>query len=224
MRGDCWGTWLIMLGFMDLGWPRVCRRSTSVLSILLLLATLPELYFLTYFPETFDITISKLWCQCICTQSFFIPQNLILSIFEPCSGLFHELMNNSWARLVINAPKEICFARFFVWFRKVIIPARHRRNMAFLSLWNTSLVSFWRVNVTVLKTQLRASVPSTQLRAAGPISGNAARAPIRSTIGSMGPQKPNEQYIERRWRSQRSWCSCAQPTQPAQPELQFEVL
>ena len=32
MRGDCWGTWLIMLGFMDLGWPRVCRRSTSVLS------------------------------------------------------------------------------------------------------------------------------------------------------------------------------------------------
>ena len=79
-----------------------------------------------------------------------------------------------------------------------------------------------RVNVTVLKTQLRASVPSTQLRAAGPISGNAARAPIRSTIGSMGPQKPTEQYIERRWRSwrsQRSWCSCAQPTQPAQPEL-----
>ena len=31
MRGDCWGTWLIMLGFMDLGWPRVYRRSTSVL-------------------------------------------------------------------------------------------------------------------------------------------------------------------------------------------------
>ena len=26
------GTWLIMLGFMDLGWPRVYRRSTSVLS------------------------------------------------------------------------------------------------------------------------------------------------------------------------------------------------
>ena len=25
------GTWLIMLGFMDLGWPRVYRRSTSVL-------------------------------------------------------------------------------------------------------------------------------------------------------------------------------------------------
>ena len=32
MRGDCWGTWLIILGFMDLGWPRVYRRSTSVLS------------------------------------------------------------------------------------------------------------------------------------------------------------------------------------------------
>ena len=31
MRGDCWGTWLIMLGFMDLRWPKVCRRSTSVL-------------------------------------------------------------------------------------------------------------------------------------------------------------------------------------------------
>ena len=25
------GTWLIMLGFMDLWWPRVCRHSTSVL-------------------------------------------------------------------------------------------------------------------------------------------------------------------------------------------------
>ena len=34
MRGDCWGTWLIMLGFMDLGWPRVCRRSMSVLFVL----------------------------------------------------------------------------------------------------------------------------------------------------------------------------------------------
>ena len=61
-------------------------------------------------------------------------------------------------------------------------------------------------------------------------AASASRAPIRSTIGGMGPQKPNEQYIERRWRSrrsqrsqrsQRSWCSCAQP---AQPELQFEVL
>ena len=31
MIGNCWGTWLIMLGFMDLGWPRVCRRLTSVL-------------------------------------------------------------------------------------------------------------------------------------------------------------------------------------------------
>ena len=28
------GTWLIMLGFMDLWWPRVCRRSTSVLFLL----------------------------------------------------------------------------------------------------------------------------------------------------------------------------------------------
>ena len=34
MIGNCWGTWLIMLGFMDLGWPRVCRRSTSVLLFL----------------------------------------------------------------------------------------------------------------------------------------------------------------------------------------------
>ena len=32
MRNErTWGTWLIMLGFMDLGWPRVCRRSASVL-------------------------------------------------------------------------------------------------------------------------------------------------------------------------------------------------
>ena len=27
------GTWLIMLGFMELGWPRVCRRPTSVLYV-----------------------------------------------------------------------------------------------------------------------------------------------------------------------------------------------
>ena len=33
MRGDCLATSLIMLGFMDLGWPRVCRRPTSVLSV-----------------------------------------------------------------------------------------------------------------------------------------------------------------------------------------------
>ena len=31
LRGDYWGTWLIMLEFMDLGWPRVCRHSASVL-------------------------------------------------------------------------------------------------------------------------------------------------------------------------------------------------
>ena len=31
MIGNCWGTWLILFGFMDLGWPRVCRCSTSVL-------------------------------------------------------------------------------------------------------------------------------------------------------------------------------------------------
>ena len=31
MRGDCLATSLIMLGFMDLGWPRVCRHPTSVL-------------------------------------------------------------------------------------------------------------------------------------------------------------------------------------------------
>ena len=29
-------------------------------------------------------------------------------------------------------------------------------------------------------------------------AASASRAPIRSTIGGMGPQKPNEQYIERR--------------------------
>ena len=33
-----------------------------------------------------------------------------------------------------------------------------------------------------------------------------------------------ETQLRCRKRSQRSWCSCAQPTQPAQPELQFEVL
>ena len=45
-------------------------------------------------------------------------------------------------------------------------------------------------------TQVAQPVQLVQLRA--------ARAPIRRTIGSMGPQKPNEQYIERRWRSWRS--------------------
>ena len=29
MRGDCLATWLIMLGFIDLGWTRICRRPTS---------------------------------------------------------------------------------------------------------------------------------------------------------------------------------------------------
>ena len=37
MRGDCWGTWLIMLGFMDLRWPRVCRRSTPVLFVIMVM-------------------------------------------------------------------------------------------------------------------------------------------------------------------------------------------
>ena len=34
-RGDCLIKWLIMLGFMDLRGPRVCRRSTPVLLMLL---------------------------------------------------------------------------------------------------------------------------------------------------------------------------------------------
>ena len=99
---------------------------------------------LDFFPEASDITTSKLWCQCLCTLSFVIPQYLILSIFEPCSGLFHEFMNNSWARLAITTPKKMCLARFFVWFCKVIILSKPRRNMTFLWLYNISLVSFWQ--------------------------------------------------------------------------------
>ena len=49
MRGDCWGTWLIMLGFMDLRWPRVCRRSTSVL--------------LTMFPSSYHHEIFRSYYQ-----------------------------------------------------------------------------------------------------------------------------------------------------------------
>ena len=55
MRGDCWRTWLIMLGFMDLGWPRVCRRSTSVL--LSLLCCLWNCVILEYFRMWFNCTI-----------------------------------------------------------------------------------------------------------------------------------------------------------------------
>ena len=66
-----------------------------------------------FFPEAFDITNSKLWCQCICTLSFFIPQYLILSIFGPCFGLFHELTNNSWARLVIVTPTKYALRNSF---------------------------------------------------------------------------------------------------------------
>ena len=62
-------------------------------------------------------------------------------------------------------------------------------------------------------TQLAQPAQLVQLRAAN--AASAARAPIRTTLCSIGPQKPNEQYVER---------SCAQPTQPTQPELQFEVL
>ena len=66
MTGDCWGTWLIMLGFMDLGWPRVCRRSTSIL-----------------LRPVFDCTIYSYSCykkyKVICCRNFFrgILYNLI---------------------------------------------------------------------------------------------------------------------------------------------------
>ena len=43
------GTWLIMLGFMDLGWPRVYRRSTSVL--------------LTMFPSSYHHEIFRSYYQ-----------------------------------------------------------------------------------------------------------------------------------------------------------------
>ena len=49
---------------------------------------------------------------------------------------------------------------------------------------------------TQLRCRKRSCAQLVQLRAAN--AASAARAPIRNTIGSMGPQKPNEQYIERR--------------------------
>ena len=49
---------------------------------------------------------------------------------------------------------------------------------------------------TQLRYRKRSCAQLVQLRAAN--AASAARALIRSTIGSMGPQKPNEQYIERR--------------------------
>ena len=97
--------------------------------------------FLDFSPEAFDITTCRFWCQCICTYSFLILRYLILGKFEPCSGPFHEFMNNSRARLVIVTPKKISFPGFFVWLSKVIIPARHWRNRAFLSLWKTNFIS-----------------------------------------------------------------------------------
>ena len=62
--GDCWGTWLIMLGFMDLGWPRVCRRPTSVLlnTSWWLINTIPaiKLLFGQWIPHDFQM-ISPHW-------------------------------------------------------------------------------------------------------------------------------------------------------------------
>ena len=49
---------------------------------------------------------------------------------------------------------------------------------------------------TQLRCRKRSCAQLVQLRAAN--AASAARALIRSTIGSIGPQKPNEQYIERR--------------------------
>ena len=56
-------------------------------------------------------------------------------------GTFSWVHNNSRARLVIVTPKKISFPGFFVWLSKVIIPTRHWRNRAFLSLWNTNFIS-----------------------------------------------------------------------------------
>ena len=56
-------------------------------------------------------------------------------------GTFSWVHNNSRARLVIVTPTKISFPGFFVWLSKVIIPTRHWRNRAFLSLWNTNFIS-----------------------------------------------------------------------------------
>ena len=112
-------------------------------SILLLLATLPELYFLTFFQKhlisplaSFDASASA--CK------IFHSSALNSEHFWTSLGTFSWAHEQLLSEACYNCTKKICFARFFVWFRKVIIPARHRRNMAFLSLWNTSLVSFWQ--------------------------------------------------------------------------------
>ena len=53
--------------------------------------------------------------------SFFFWANLNLA--RDLS--IHEVMNNSWTRLVMSTPEKICFTRLFVWFDKVIIITRN---------------------------------------------------------------------------------------------------
>ena len=106
--------------------------------------------FLDFFPEAFDITTCKFSCQYICMHIFFILQFLILGVFQPCPRL--DFMKNSWARLGKALPTKMVSTRFVVLFGKVIIPARHMGNTAFLYLWNTNFISIWQAMHNVLNT------------------------------------------------------------------------
>ena len=63
MRGDCWGTWLIMLGFMDLGWPRVCRCSCQESVLISQWKVLIVSFTLDFQRISIHITMERFDCQ-----------------------------------------------------------------------------------------------------------------------------------------------------------------
>ena len=86
-RGDCLMKWLIMLGFMDLRGPRVCRRSTPVLfpiiSFFLLFFTLHPIFsfFLLKPPinSSFLRNATKKKKKCT-TKNMHLPHNMCFMI------------------------------------------------------------------------------------------------------------------------------------------------
>ena len=94
MIGNCWGTWLIMLGFMDLGWPRVCRRLTSVLfclgyhAYIIMSPQFTRRWLLCWYWFIRHHMHCCCWCHC---RLFFT--SLVLNF---CSDLF-EFWQDSWS-------------------------------------------------------------------------------------------------------------------------------
>ena len=89
MRGDCWGTWLIMLGFMDLRWPRVCRRSTSVLlkNVILNLASL-----IGIFKSSYDNVLR--WMP----QDLIDDKSTLVQVMVWCRQAPSHYLNQCWPR------------------------------------------------------------------------------------------------------------------------------